>query len=126
METTNLSQSRRDFLKLSGMTGTALALGFYFPVSGKESAVITKEAAENMGIDLSAWISIDTKGNVTILNHRSEMGQGAFQVVPQMIAEEVEVNLDQVTILFATGDQHKYESQLTRRISPVPASSNEH
>src|SRR5260221_12666059 len=119
METTNLSQSRRDFLKLSGMTGTALALGFYFPVSGKESAVITKEAAENMGIDLSAWISIDTKGNVTILNHVSEMGQDAFQRVPQIIAEELAVNLDQVTILFATGDHHDDGRQIIVGISDV-------
>jgi isoquinoline 1-oxidoreductase beta subunit len=119
METKNLSVSRRNFIKLSGLSGTALALGFYFPVAGKESAVITKEAAENMGIDLGAWISIDTKGNVTLLTHRSEMGQGAYQVVPQMIAEELEVNLDQVKILFAPGDQHKYGSQITGGSSTV-------
>src|SRR5258706_398847 len=122
METKNLSLSRRNFVKLSGMTGTALALGFYFPAAGKESAVVTKETAENMGIDLTAWISIDTKGNVTILNHRSEMGQGSYQVVPQMIAEELEVNLDRVNILFAAGDQHKYGSQVTGGSSTVRGS----
>src|SRR6185295_13074241 len=122
METKNLSLSRRNFIKLSGMTGSALALGFYFPASGKESAVVTKATAESMGIDLSAWISIDTKGNVTILNHRSEMGQGSYQVVPQMIAEELEVNLDRVSILFARGDQHKYGSQVTGGSSTVRGS----
>src|SRR6267142_1470189 len=125
METKNSSLSRRNFIKLSGMSGTALALGFYFPAAAKESTVITKDAAENMGIDLSAWISIDTKGKVTILNHRSEMGQGAFQVVPQMIAEELEVNLDQVTISFARGDQHKYGSQVTGGSSTVRGSYKE-
>jgi len=125
METKNLSLSRRNFIRLSGMTGSALALGFYFPAAGKESAVITKVTAETMGIDLSAWISIDTKGNVTILNHRSEMGQGSYQVVPQMIAEELEVNLDQVNILFARGDQHKYGSQVTGGSSTVRGSYKE-
>src|SRR5258706_5321678 len=119
METKNIPLSRRNFIKLSGMSDSALAVVLYSPAAGKESAVITKETAENMGIDLSAWISIDTKGNVTIRNHRSEMGQGAYQVVPQMIAEELEVNLDRVTISFAPGDQHKYGSQITGGSSTV-------
>ena len=41
METKNLS--RRNFIKLSGMTGTVLALGYYLPAAGKESVVIRSE-----------------------------------------------------------------------------------
>jgi len=50
--------------------------------------VLSTETAENLGIDLNAWISIDTSGKVTITNHRAEMGQGSFQSVPQIIAED--------------------------------------
>jgi CO/xanthine dehydrogenase Mo-binding subunit len=66
-----------------------LTLGFYLPASGKEPGILTTETAESLGIELNAWISIDTSGKVTITNHRSEMGQGSYQSVPQIIAEEL-------------------------------------
>ena len=47
------------------------------------------------------------------------MGQGSFQAVPQMIAEELEVSLDQVNIVFAPGNQTKYGSQVTGGSSTV-------
>ena len=120
METNNLS--RRNFIKLSGMTGTVLALGYYLPALGKESVVIKAETADNLGIELNAWISIDTNGKVTIVNHRAEMGQGSFQSVPQIIAEELEVDLNQVNIIFAQGDQNKYGSQITGGSSTIRGS----
>lgn len=122
METVKQPLSRRDFLKLGGLTGAALSLGFYFPASGKEMEVLKTETAENLGIDLNAWISIDTSGKVTITNHRAEMGQGSFQSVPQIIAEELEVNLDQVSIVFAQGNQAKYGNQITGGSSTIRGS----
>jgi isoquinoline 1-oxidoreductase beta subunit len=119
METTNSSISRRNFIKLGGLTGAALSLGFYFPANGKEAEILKTESAENLGIDLNAWISIDTNGKVTITNHRAEMGQGSFQSVPQMIAEELEVDLNHVNIVFAQGNQNKYGSQITGGSSTI-------
>lgn len=104
------------------MTGAALTLGFYLPSNGKETSVLKLETAENLGIELNAWISIDTSGKVTIINHRSEMGQGSFQSVPQIIAEELEVDLDQVNIVFAQGSQTKYGSQVTGGSSTIRGS----
>ncbi len=111
--------TRRNFIKLSGLTGTALTLGLYLPSNAKEAEVITLEAAEAMGIDMNAWISIDTTGKVTITNHRSEMGQGSWQSVPQIIAEELEVDLNTVNIIFAQGNSAKYGSQVTGGSSTV-------
>jgi isoquinoline 1-oxidoreductase subunit beta len=119
MKTKNLS--RRNFIKLSGMTGTVFALGAYLPVVGKEE-ILTRSQANALGIELNAWISIDTTGKVTITNHRAEMGQGSFQSVPQIIAEELEVNLDQVEIVFAVGNNSKYGSQITGGSSTIRGS----
>lgn len=105
--------SRRDFMKVSGMTGAVLALGYYVPVQGKEATIVKNTTAAAKGIELNAWISIDTSGKVTIINHRAEMGQGAYQAVPQIIAEELEVDLNHVNIVFAKGDNTKYGSQVT-------------
>ena len=122
MESINKNLSRRNFIKLSGMTGAALTLGLYIPAKGKDAEILTKAAADIAGIELNAWISIDTKGKVTIINHRAEMGQGSFQSVPQIIAEELEVDLNDVDIVFAQGSQTKYGSQITGGSSTIRGS----
>lgn len=114
--------SRRNFIKLSGLTSAALTLGFYLPSTDAEAQVVSLETAENLGIDLNAWISIDTAGKVTITNHRAEMGQGSFQSIPQIIAEELEVDLNSVKIVFAQGNNAKYGSQVTGGSSTIRGS----
>lgn len=104
------------------MTGAVLSLGFYFPANAKEAEIINSETAANTGIDLNAWISIDTSGKVTITNHRAEMGQGSFQSVPQIIAEELEVDLNSINIIFAQGNSAKYGSQITGGSSTIRGS----
>lgn len=111
------STSRREFIRLTTLTTAAFTLGFRAEAMNDE--LITGVGASKEGIALNQWISIDTNGIVTLFNHRSEMGQGAFQVVPQMLAEELEVNLDKVNILFAPGDPSKYGSQVTGGSSTV-------
>jgi isoquinoline 1-oxidoreductase subunit beta len=119
MKTTSKNLSRRNFIKISGMSGAVLALGYYMPAEGKDAEILNKITAENRGIELNAWISIDTSGKVTIINHRAEMGQGAYQAVPQIIAEELEVDLNNVNIIFAEGNSAKYGSQVTGGSSTV-------
>ncbi|WP_276367016.1 molybdopterin cofactor-binding domain-containing protein [Chryseolinea sp. H1M3-3] len=119
METTISKLSRRNFIKLSGMTGAALTLGLYTEVKGEEAKIIKPDVAKSLGTELNAWISIDTSGKVTIMNHRAEMGQGAYQSVPQMIAEELEVDLNKVDIVFGVGNEKKYGSQITGGSSTV-------
>ena len=114
--------SRRNFIKISGITGAALSLGIYLPANAKEAEILNVDIAEKSGIDLNAWISIDTSGKVTIINHRSEMGQGSWQAVPQIIAEELEVDLNKVNIVFAQGNNAKYGSQITGGSSTVRGS----
>ena len=123
MQISNAKTSRRNFIKMGGMSGIALTLGFYFPQTGKgEGKVIDPDEADNLGIQLNNWISIDKTGKVTILDHRSEMGQGSFQSVPQMVAEELEVEMDHINILFAQGSQTKYGSQVTGGSSTIRGS----
>jgi len=111
--------NRRDFIKISGLTGAALTLGIYFPSSARAAKIVK---ADSSSVELNAWISIDTNGKVTIINHRAEMGQGSFQSVPQIIAEELEVNLNDVKIIFGVGNEKKYGSQITGGSSTVRGS----
>jgi len=114
--------SRRRFVKIGSLTTAALTVGYYFKALGNEGSVaefLTGEGAEAKGIDLTAWISIDKNGNIVLYNHRSEMGQGSFQSVPQIIAEELEVDLNKVRIEFTRGAQGKYGSQITGGSSTI-------
>ena len=122
METTSKNISRRNFIKLTGLTGAAFTLGFYLPAQAKEAQIIKGQAAEALGIELNAWIIIEPTGKITIVNHRAEMGQGAYQAVPQIIAEELEVDLDKVNLVFGVGNSTKYGSQITGGSSTVRGS----
>ncbi len=118
----NKAVSRRKFLKVSGLTGTVFLLGIYFPASAEEAKIIKAEGSEAAEIELNAWIRIDTNGKVTIFSHRAEMGQGVYQAIPQIVAEELEVNLNEVNIVFAPGDNKKYGNQVTGGSSTVRGS----
>jgi len=119
--TQNAKISRRNFIKVSTISGAALTLGFYHAASGSTVGVVNPSAAAR-NVEMNAWISIDTLGKVTIINHRSEMGQGSYQSVPQIIAEELEVDLNQVDIVFAQGSQTLYGSQVTGGSSTIRGS----
>jgi isoquinoline 1-oxidoreductase beta subunit len=116
--------SRRKFLKNSGLSGAALFLGFYLPASAKAGTIISQAALNDVEfeIEMNAWIIIDTLGKVTLVDHRAEMGQGSFQSVPQIIAEELEVELSNINVIFAQGHQKKYGSQITGGSSTIRGS----
>lgn len=103
------SLSRRTFLQQAGLSGIALTIGCYWPGLGKTTGQIVH--AEDASTELMAWISIDNTGKVTIFNHRSEMGQGTWQAIPQIIAEELEVSMDQVSIRYTAAHPKKYGPQ---------------
>lgn len=100
--------SRRTFLQQAGLSGIALTIGYYWPATGKSVGVL---ASADEGTELMSWISIDAAGKVTLFNHRSEMGQGTWQSIPQIIAEELEVSMDQVSIRYASSNPAKYGPQ---------------
>ncbi len=116
--------SRRKFLRNGGLTGAALMLGLYVPLSSKAARIVTKEALNNLEheIEMNAWIMIDTSGKVTLVDHRAEMGQGSFQSVPQIISEELEVELANINVIFAQGNQKKFGSQITGGSSTIRGS----
>jgi isoquinoline 1-oxidoreductase beta subunit len=119
-----ITTSRRKFLKTAGLSGTALFLGFYFPAAAKAGQVISETALNNVEfeIEMNAWIIIDTSGKITLVDHRAEMGQGSFQSVPQIISEELEVDLSNINVVFAQGHQKKYGSQITGGSSTIRGS----
>lgn len=105
--------SRRDFLFRAAWSGAALTIAAYMPAGAQALPEIINPVTNGVppGTELLSWISIDSTGQVTLMCSRSEMGQGTFQALPQMLAEELEVRLDDVRIAFAPAHPEKYGPQ---------------
>ncbi|GAB3733741.1 molybdopterin cofactor-binding domain-containing protein [Spirosoma lituiforme] len=102
---TDNGTSRRNFLKAAGLTGAAFALGL--PSANVLASPILNLSALPDSVELTPYVLIDKSGRITIMNPRPEIGQGTYQSVPALIAEELGVSLDNVTIQ-QTGGESKY------------------
>ena len=60
-----------------------------------------------------AFVSIAPDGTVTIVCHRSDMGQGVRTGMPLIVADEMEADWSRVKVAQATGDEVKYGNQDT-------------
>ncbi|HKI45146.1 MAG TPA: molybdopterin cofactor-binding domain-containing protein [Balneolales bacterium] len=104
--------SRREFFKLTGTTGAVLALGYLFPFGSKGEGAILQNMSEKSTFtaDLTPFVIIDSAGTITLMLHKPEMGQGTFESMPAILADELEVTFDQITIKPALADKNKYGS----------------
>src|SRR5512146_680922 len=91
--------SRREFLKVSSALGGGLALQFTFPLAS--AAAITDKATE-----VNAWIVIHPDDRVVIRIARSEMGQGTYTALAQLVAEELDCDWTRVSAEFASPNEH--------------------
>lgn len=90
--------TRRDFVKVTGAAGAGLVLALSIPGCGRGRTTGGDAFAPN------AWIRIGPDGGVTLVVDRSEMGQGVTTALPMLIAEELEVDIDDVRFEFAPAD----------------------
>ncbi len=110
---TPTNASRRNFLKAAGLTGAAFALGF--TTTDAHASPVLNLSALPESIELTPYILIEKSGKITIMNPRPEIGQGTFQAIPALIAEELEVSLDKVTIR-QTGGENKFGGMWTQAV----------
>jgi isoquinoline 1-oxidoreductase beta subunit len=89
----NATIQRRDFLRMTGLSGVGLILGFKSMADGGigETAVFNGLSAS---FNVTPFIIIDTTGAITIFNQKPEMGQGTFQAIPAIIAEEFSESIE--------------------------------
>ena len=89
----SISLSRRDFLRAGAAAGAGLTIAVYLPscAPGAGKPVTTP-------FKPNAWIRMSTDGSVTLVIDRSEMGQGVLTALPMLLAEELDVPWEKVTI----------------------------
>jgi CO/xanthine dehydrogenase Mo-binding subunit len=99
---------RREFIKVVGLSGGGLFLASYVPLQD----VFAKPGDDPKIFAPSVYLKINSDGVVTIIVHRSELGQGVKTALPMLIAEELEVDWEKIEIEQADADK-KYGSQTT-------------
>lgn len=113
---------RRNFLRVTGITGAGLVLGLSARADG--GATVENLAAAGESFELTPYVLIEKSGQITIFNTKPEIGQGTFQSIPALIAEELEVSLDKVTIRHTGGEKKFGGAQFSGGSASVRTSYN--
>ena len=90
--------ARRDFLKTAGLATGGLVLGVALPLRGRALAAAQAQAAATK---LNAFVEVGADGAVTLTMAKTEMGQGIYTGLAQVLAEELEVDVAGVRIVTA-------------------------
>ena len=101
--------SRRGFLKAGAAAGGGLLIGIALPGLLAEAEAAGKAAAE---FTPNAFVRVGSDGRITLVMNQVEMGQGTYTSMPMLIAEELEVPLEQVTLEHAPPDNKLYANPL--------------
>lgn len=101
---------RRGFFKVSALAGGGFLLASWTRAADADAG----------GFAPSAFIRITPDGGVTIMAHKPEIGQGVKTTLPMIVAEELEVPWESVTVEQASIDP-KYGGQTAGGSTSVPS-----
>ncbi|MBM4186241.1 MAG: xanthine dehydrogenase family protein molybdopterin-binding subunit [Gemmatimonadetes bacterium] len=108
--------SRRTFLEVTALAGGGLLLGSRASATGR---------GRRAAALANAYIRIEPTGAIVIVAKNPEIGQGVKTSLPQLIAEELDVEWGQVTVEQAIADQSKYGRQFAGGSTATPMNYDE-
>lgn len=120
----NNKVNRRDFLRYTGLSGTAFILGMSSANAG-ESAEISNLSTLADSYQLTPYIIIEKTGKITLFNSKPEIGQGTFQSIPALIAEELELSPEQYSVKQTGGEKQFGPAQFSGGSFSVRSSYND-
>ena len=107
--------SRRRFLQgITALGGLVLAAGFPSPLRAADPPKYGADGMPNGWVDDPlVFVAIAPDGTVSIVCHRSEMGQGVRTGMPMIVADELEADWKRVRVVQANGDEKRFGNQDT-------------
>jgi isoquinoline 1-oxidoreductase beta subunit len=99
--------SRRAFLQVGAAAGGGLLLSLRLPLANGQA-----DAADAGGFAPNAFVRIEREGPIVLTMPSVEMGQGTYTSIPMLIAEELEIGLDQVRLEHAPPNAKLYGNPL--------------
>ncbi len=110
---------RRDFLRVSSVAGGGLLLGAWLDYR-KPEALHAATLPSDADFTPNAFIRITADGRITIVAKNPEIGQGVKTSMPQLIAEELDVPWESVTIEQADSNEALYGRQVAGGSTATP------
>lgn len=86
------SVSRRDFMKMSSLASVGLLIGLNL------SDQKAKAAKPSASFEPNVYLQIGSDGKIVLFSKNPEIGQGVKTSMPQIIAEELEVNWNEIEV----------------------------
>jgi isoquinoline 1-oxidoreductase beta subunit len=111
--------TRRDFLLYTGLGSGALVLGCSISPESRFATGPTDIASE--AIPLTPFVAIKLNGDILIVSHRSEMGQGIRSSLAGILVDEMEADWNRVTLLQADADVVNFGVPFPYPIPGAPA-----
>jgi isoquinoline 1-oxidoreductase beta subunit len=99
---------RRSFLKASAVAGGGVLLGLYVE---PKAAAQARAAAPQTPPDPHNYIKVGADGVVTIVAKNPDVGQGVKNMLPMLIAEELDVDWKSIKVVQSDFDATKYAAQ---------------
>jgi isoquinoline 1-oxidoreductase beta subunit len=117
MQPDTATLNRRGLFRIALLAGGGIAFEAALPgalfaqaptgTGAAGAAPLTSSAAPS----LNAYVTIRPDGKVTIVGKNPEIGQGIKTMLPMIIADELDVDWDQVTVIQGDADAAKYGVQ---------------
>ena len=101
--------SRRQFFKVSGITGGGLVIGLALGTGSNKAKA--QSAAADATSTLSPYVQIQPNGRINIFSKNPECGQGIKTGLPLIIADELDCAWEDVDVVQADIDASKYGAQ---------------
>jgi isoquinoline 1-oxidoreductase subunit beta len=114
--------ARRTFLIGAATIAGGLAVGYYYVRKPKENPL--EKLVEGEWRTFNPYVMIEPTGKIVLIAPRAEMGQGIATTLAALVAEELEVSLDQVEVQHGPASGAYYNSGLAGEA--VPFASFEH
>ena len=110
-------------MKLAAAAGGGLLVGFNWTDAKAKPAVLdaTAEAAAP-SIEFNSYLSVSPEGKITIFSPNPEVGQGIKTAFPIVVAEELDVDWQQVHVAQAPLDTVKFQRQVAGGSGSIPHS----
>jgi len=107
--------SRRRFVQRSAALGAfVLAAGLVPRARAADAEKFGADGMPHGWVDNPlVFVSVSEDGTVSIVCHRSEMGQGVRTGMPMVVADEMEADWRRVRVVQAPGDEDRYGNQDT-------------
>ena len=105
--------SRRTFVKAASTAAGSLLVGIHLPASSEQKRMPLQQTVMN------SFIRIDNDNTITLLANHSEFGNGAYTIMPMMVAEH---NFPQHWTS-GSGNHEAFSDKRSKRFYGIPSVS---